>query len=206
MATGMQRSTIGTLQHQLDDLVLDLLPRQGQWSDADYLWLTDHTNHLIEFTDGLVEVLPMPTQEHQLILAFLFDVFRAPLRPQGGRVLFAPLRLHIRPGKYREPDLLLVLDAHDPRCANRYWSGADLVLEIVSPDGAERDLIEKRGDYAEAGVLEYWIVDPRTGTITVLRLEGGTYVEHGSFNRGQTATSALLPGFAVDVAAVFNPS
>ena len=66
------RSSAATLQYQLDDLVLDLLPRQGGWSDEDYLWLTNHTNRLIEFTDGLVEVLPMPTEEHQLILVHLF--------------------------------------------------------------------------------------------------------------------------------------
>ena len=38
-----------------------LFPDQGEWSEDDYLWLTDHTRCLVEFTDGHVEVLPMPT-------------------------------------------------------------------------------------------------------------------------------------------------
>jgi Uma2 family endonuclease len=120
------------------------------------------------------------------------------------KVRFAPLPLRIRSRKFREPDLLLVRSAADPRRQNRYWQGADLVLEVVSPDKPERDLVEKRGDYAEAGVPEYWIANPQTETILVLWLEGDSYVEHGVFGRGSTATSVLLPGLAVDVDAVFD--
>src|SRR6185295_8516284 len=151
----------GTSQDQLDDLVLDLLPLQGQWDEEQYLWLTDYTNRLIEFTDGYIEVLSMPTDNHQAILEHLFLAFLAFLKPLGGKVRFAPLRLRIRPRKFREPDLLLVRSASDPRRQNRYWQGADLVLEVVSPDKPERDLVEKRGDYAEAGIPEYWIANPQ---------------------------------------------
>jgi Uma2 family endonuclease len=64
--------------------------------------------------------------------------------------------------------------------------------------------VVKRGDYAEAGIPEYWIVYPDAGTITVLRLVGGAYREHGVFQRGDTATSVLLDGFAVDVQEVLD--
>jgi Uma2 family endonuclease len=116
---------------------------------------------------------------------------RTALRPLGGKVLVAPLRLKIRDGKYREPDVLLVRSAHDARRQNRFWLGADLVIEVVSPDKPERDLVEKRGDYAEAQAPEYWIVNPQSETITVLRLEGPMYAEHGVFGRGATATSVV---------------
>ena len=122
----------------------------------------------------------------------------------GGTVFYARLRLQIRPGKYREPDLLLLRDAHDPRNQDAFWLGADLVVEIVSPDDPERDLVTKRADYAEAGIPEYWIVYPDAASITVLRLEQGAYVEHGVFGRGQQATSALLQGFSVAVDAVLD--
>lgn len=193
-----------TSQSEVDDLVLDLLPMQGQWSEEAYLWLTDFTNRLIEFTDGYIEVLPMPTDKHQTILMFLYELFAGFLRPRGGKVLVAALRLKIRPRKFREPDLLLVLDAKDPRRQNRFWLGADLALEVVSPDKPARDLIEKRGDYAEAGIPEYWIVNPETETITVLRLEGQAYVEHGAYGRGAAAESALLVGFSVGVDGLFD--
>ena len=100
--------------------------------------------------------------------------------------------------------VLLLRDRTDPRRQDRYWLGADLVVEVVSPDDPDRDLVAKRADYAAAGVAEYWIADPRHDTITVLTLEGDAYVEHGTFARGEAATSPSLKGFAAGVAAVFD--
>lgn len=191
-------------QEAFQALLCDALPRQGCWTDEEYLWLTDRTRRLIEFTDGRLEELPMPTSTHQAILSFLNDLFKAHLVPLGGVVLFSALRLRVREGKFREPDLLLLRDRLDPRYQDRFWLGADLVLEVVSPDRPERDLVEKRADYAEADIREYWIVDPRTETITVLALEHGAYVEHGVFSRGQLATSPDLGDFRADVTAVFD--
>lgn len=181
-----------------------MLPDQGGWSEDQYLWLTDHTNRLVEFTDGKLEPLPMPTDRHQSILEWLFVHFHAYMQGIGGKVHIAPLRLQLRSGKFREPDMLLIKDARDPRRQNRFWTGADLTLEVVSEDQPDRDLVEKRHDYASAGVPEYWIVHPLHETITVLQLRGDTYVEHGVFARGSTATSALFPDVAIAVHAVFD--
>jgi Uma2 family endonuclease len=182
-----------------------LFPAQGEWSEDDYLWLTDHTRCLVEFTDGHVEVLPMPTDAHQRIVLFLYRALYAFLAVRGaGIILVAPLRLRVRTGRYREPGLLLLLSAADPRRSNRYWTGADLVLEVVSPDDPQRDLVRKRREYARAGIPEYWIVNPATEQILVLRLAETTYVEHGVFTRRMQATSALLEDFTVAVAAVLD--
>jgi Uma2 family endonuclease len=121
----------------------------------------------------------------------------------GGDVFYAPLRVQVRPGKYREPDLLLVLDKNDPRVQDEFWFGADLVVEIVSPDWSKRDIEEKPRDYAEAQIPEYWIVNPLDGTVTVLTLRGA-YATHGVFRRGDAATSRLLRGFNVVVDDIFN--
>ena len=134
------------------DLLEQILPPQGEWSEEAYLVLTDHRNRLVEFTDGFLEVLPMPTDKHQSVLQFLFLAFFHVVQPRGGKVHFAPLRLRVRPGKFREPDLLLLLSAADSRRQNRFWLGADLALEVVSEEKPERDLVDKRGDYAEAHV------------------------------------------------------
>ena len=195
---------VPTSQEALNALLCDLLPPQGAWGEDEYLWLTDHSNRLIEFTDGHVQELPMPTFTHQAVVGFLYELFRAHLKPLGGVVVFAALRLRLRSGKFREPDLLLLRDRRDPRCRDRYWLGADLVVEVVSPDNPARDLVEKRADYAEAGIPEYWIVDPRDATIRVLTLKDDSYVEDGVYSRGGTAASALLTGFAAEVSAVFD--
>ncbi len=204
LVTAKPAPAVPTSQESLNALLCDLLPPQGSWSDEAYLWLTDHGNRLIEFTDGHVQELPVPTSTHQAVLAFLYDLFRAYLKSRGGVVMFAALRLRIRAGKFREPDLLLLRDRADHRYQDRYWLGADLVVEVVSPDDPGRDLVEKRADYAEAGIAEYWIADPRDQTIRVLTLQDGAYVEHGVYVRGGAATSPLLAGFAVHVSAVFD--
>ncbi len=203
MPTDLRNAPV-RLVRETDGVAINLAPLQGFWTAEQYLRLTDHTRHLVEFTDGRMEVLPMPTQHHQLILAFLYRAFFAFLQPLGGIVLFAALRMQIRPGKFREPDLLLLRSAADPRSQNRYWLGADLVLEIVSADDPERDTVEKVADYAEAGIPEYWIVNPLDESVTVLVLDGAAYRERGIFPRGERATSKLLNGFSVSVAAMFD--
>jgi Uma2 family endonuclease len=204
MAMITQRHTRGLRLVKGDDSAgISLDQIQGLWTEEIYLALTNHTSRLIEFTDGYVDVLPMPTRKHQAISLFLLLKLLAFIRPLGV-VYYAPLRLQIRPRVYREPDLLLLRDAGDPRNQNTFWLGADLVVEIVSPDDPERDTVEKVADYAEARIPEYWIVNPDAATITVLRLNGAAYVEHGVFGRGEMATSALLPGFSVDVSAALD--
>jgi Uma2 family endonuclease len=182
----------------------EILPAQGNWSEEQYLVLTDGTSRLVEFTDGYLELLPTPTDKHQSILKFLLFAFDRCITPRGGTVLFAPLRLQVRPGKYREPDFLLLLGANDRRRENRFWKGADLALEVVSTEKPSRDLVDKRADYAEAGVPEYWIVDPETESIFILRLDGDRYTEYGRFGRGDAAASVLLTGFMVDVSATLD--
>jgi Uma2 family endonuclease len=194
----------GTSARALKRWLLDVLPGQGEWTEKEYLWLTDHTSRLVEFTDGYIEVLPMPTKRHQTVLRILFLAFNAFVDPRGGEVFFAALRLRIRKGKFREPDLLLLKDKDDPRDQERFWTGADLALEVVSKNKPARDLVHKRRDYAEGRVPEYWIVNPQDETITVLKLDGAAYVEHGVFQRGDKATSVVLRGFKVSVDDVFG--
>ena len=196
---------MATSQREYQESMLELLPEQGDWEDTEYLWFTDHSKRLIEYANGEIEVLPMPTATHQWIVFFLGRRFFDALAPHGGIALLAPLRLRLGERQFREPDLLALLDRHDPRYGDRYWHGADLVLEVVSPDDPGRDLVTKRREYAEAGIPEYWIVNPLDRTVTVLALPSGidTYSEHGVFRAGGTATSPLLPGFVVVVEEIF---
>jgi Uma2 family endonuclease len=179
-----------------------LFPNQGTWSPEEYLELKG--NRLVEFSHGNIEVLTMPTTTHQLIVLFLLDALRAYVAAQKlGMVLMAPLRVQLSPHQFREPDVVFMLAQHTARIGEEFWEGADLVMEVVSPDDPRRDLEIKRHEYAVAGIPEYWIVDPRDGRITVLRLDGEHYVVHGEFTRGMQATSAMLSNFSVDVTAVF---
>ncbi len=184
--------------------LLDLLPAQGRWDDEAYRWLTARTVRPLALVDGRIDPLPRPTDEHQDMLQTPFPALLAYTDTHGGKVHCTPLRLRIRAGKFREPDLLLLRDVAAPRRSNRCWSGADLVAEVVSPEGAERDLTDKIFDYAEAGVPEYRIVEPAAGTITVLRLDRDRYRTHGVFGHGALATAAALPSLAVAVTTVLD--
>ena len=191
------------LIRRADGVEVDVQALQGLWTDAQYLRLTDQTNHLIEFTDGTIEVLPMPTRKHQAIVAALYELLVALIRP-AGVVLFAPLRVQVAPHRFREPDLVVLLDRHDPRNQEAYWLGADIVVEVVSPDDPERDTVEKPVDYAAAGIPEYWIVNPVDETVTVLALRGSTYTTHARVRRGDTVTSPLLAQLRIPAARVFD--
>jgi Uma2 family endonuclease len=179
----------------------DGIRADGRLLEEEYLAL--ETNRLIEFDNGTVEVLQVPTDRHQAILASLFLALRAYAEKEDGIVRFASLRLRLWSGKNREPDILYLSARRRHLRGERFWEGADLVVEVVSlgSEDRERDLVTKRLEYARAGIPEYWIVDPQKETITVLQLEesAAEYAEHGDFCRGTRAASALFPAFSVSV-------
>ncbi len=188
--------------------VAETYPMQGYWSEEEYFVFEASTNRLVEFTNGFIEVLSVPTQAHQSSVLFLVDSLRDFVRADNlGKVLFAGTRVRLYPGQYREPDIVFMLRENEARRNNKFWVGADFVMEVVSdsPQDRERDLVTKRIEYAEAGIAEYWIVDPERELITVLTLAGGgqkegnVYAEHGVFARGETATSVLLAGLEISV-------
>lgn len=182
-----------------------LFPYQGYWTEEEYLAL--NTNHLIEYSNGFLEVLPMPTMAHQDIVSFLYRLLLAFVSERNlGKVYFAPLRVRLARKEYREPDIVFLSTERLQRSTGDYPNGADLVMEVVSGSQAdrERDLVKKREVYAYFGIQEYWIVDPKEWQITVLRLEGEEYAEHGRFGKSTQATSYLLPGFSAMVDEVFE--
>ena len=107
MATGVRTQTIHLVAPD-DEVIEGSEMLQGTWMVEQYLRLTYSTNRLIEFTDGHLEFLPWPTTKHQTLSGFLLIALHDYLDPRGGTVLFAPLRLQVREGKFREPDLLLL--------------------------------------------------------------------------------------------------
>jgi Uma2 family endonuclease len=181
----------------------ELFPHQGAWSEDDYLEL--ETNRLIEFSHGRLEVLPMPTLSHQRIAAFLYNRLLAFVGQcvTGAEVLFAPLKVRLWSGKYREPDVIVMLADHAGRLHEQYMDAPDLVIEILSSDNRHLDLETKRREYARAGIPEYWIVDPQEATVTVLTLNDDQYRVAGRYARNQVAASVLLAGFEVAVNAVW---
>jgi Uma2 family endonuclease len=204
MATGTKRTKRKPVRESTDAEptweIARLFPPQGEWSEEEFFSLP--TNHKVEFANGYLAFLPMPTIYHQLILQFLYDELR-PFVKAGklGIVVTSGYKVRLRSGKDREPDIVFIKTEHMSGIGKQYCEKADLVIEVVSEENRALDIEIKRVEYAQSGIPEYWIVDPEEETITVLILKPRrkTYTEHGRFGKGTRATSKLLPGFSVDV-------
>ena len=184
--------------------IATLFAPQGQWDESEYLSLP--TNRLVELSDGRLEFLPMPTELHQLIVKFLcsqLDAWIAQGNP--GIALFAPMRVRMPSGRFREPDVAFMRASHADRRHDRFWEGADLVIEVVSEDDPDRDLVTKRAEYAAASIPEYWIVDPRDQSVLVLYLTDGSksYTEAGRFRAGDTTSAMTCDGLVMQVDDIF---
>ncbi|QDT39597.1 Uma2 family endonuclease [Stratiformator vulcanicus] len=182
-----------------------LFPLQGHWSESEYFAL--ETKQLVELVDGKLEFPPMPTTSHQWLVMF---IHRALYIYTEERKLpppyFAGLPLRLRENLIREPDILWLSGEKEKQRGEQYWGTADFVLEVVSPGGRTRDLVEKKREYAAAGIFEYWIVDPKERTVAVLTLNDGDteYSESGLYQHGDVAKSVLFQGFEIAVAELFS--
>lgn len=183
---------------------MELFPRPGEWTETDYFPLSEQ-GRIVELSDGNVEVSPMPTDFHQLILGRLFAVLFAFVNTHKlGHVRFAPLPARLWPGKVREPDLLFMSAAHAERI-RKYWGVPDLAVEILSEGTEKRDRDIKREEYAQAGIPEYWIIDPDAKTVELLRLNRETelYDLAAQLTESDTLTSPTFPGFSLALTELF---
>jgi Uma2 family endonuclease len=179
--------------------MLELLPRQGEWHEQRYLAL--ETNRLVELVDDCLEFPPMPTFNHQQLVGLLWLLLRTyAFSKRGARAVMAPFKLRIDGRNYREPDVLFLKPEHAGLHQDAFWTFADFLIEVVSPDEPNRDYIDKRADYARLGVPEYWIVDPEKGQLLQLILKDGAYVDHAVHALDKTVRAVTLDGFEVDFA------
>ena len=202
----MSEAALKTPEKEPTYVVTELFPYQGDWTEADYLDLTAATNRLIELSDGRLDVLPMPSVRHQKLVRFLFRLLDAfVFREKLGEVLFAPLRVKLWESKFREPDIVFMFAERAKEQAEGFWQGADLVVEVISPDDPKRDTEDKWQEYAQAGITEYWLVDPRDDSLSIYTLpaSAGSYTELSKQTSGK-ACSELLDGFCVDVGSLFE--
>ncbi|GIK57019.1 MAG: Uma2 family endonuclease [Chloroflexi bacterium] len=184
-------------QPRLATEIAQLWPPQGQWTESDYFNLPD-TNRLVELSEGEILLMAPPSFTHQIVLDNLHSALKSYVRKHGlGRTAFAPVAVRLWPGKIREPDILFYANAHLDRIGEMVSGPPDLVMEILSPGTRQTDRREKYAEYAQAGIAEYWMVDPEEETIEVFVLAEGAYRLLVKAGAGEKARSALLAGFEV---------
>jgi Uma2 family endonuclease len=123
-----------------------------------------------EWVKGETTIFKPPTTIHQSLMSLLNTLLVLYTDMHSlGKVLTAPFEMRHLPGQAsREPDILFIATANNHRLtANRLEGAADIVMEIVSPSSVIRDYQDKRIEYQQAGIREYWIIDPRQGSIPI---------------------------------------
>ena len=129
-----------------------------------------------EWIDKEVRLVPPASNRHQDLVRFLTSLFSTVVEAtdSGAVVRPAPFQMKLENG--REPDVLVVTEAHRDRVHETHVEGpADLVVEVVSPGSGPRDRGDKFYEYEAAGIPEYWIVDPEREQLEVYRLVDDRY-------------------------------
>jgi Uma2 family endonuclease len=166
-----------------------------------------------ELIDGVpCAMTPAPSRRHQEISGALYVQLWQFLQGKTCRVYDAPFDVRLpEPGETDEttgtvvqPDIVVVCDP--AKLDDRGCKGApDLVIEILSPESAARDLGEKLTLYERSGVKEYWVIHPTDRTVMVFILgENGAYGRPTTFAPGARAPVATLPGLEIDLDQVFG--
>ena len=150
--------------------------KQGEYTLDDYYALPDERR--VELIDGVIYDMSAPAIIHQKILGELFILFRECMDRHEGKceVYLSPcdVRLDRDNRTMVQPDLLVVCEEYDIG-AKAFDGAPDLTLEILSPSTRSKDMLLKLYKYANAGVREYWIVDPDRQTVLVYDLEHENY-------------------------------
>lgn len=124
----------------------------------------------VEVFDGIIYDMASPSEIHQTISTELTTILNTYIKSKKGpcKVFHAPfdVKLSDTPLTIVQPDLMIVCD-RDKLDGKRCNGAPDFIIEIISPSSPADDYIRKLYYYKNAGVREYWIVDPRRKTVTV---------------------------------------
>jgi Uma2 family endonuclease len=165
----------------------------------EFLATVDEGTHA-EWVDGEVVPVTPPSDEHARISLFLAEILSGFVTRTGvgGRVRHAPFQMKLATSA-REPDVLYATPEKADRFQRLYLDGpADLIVEVVSPESRTRDRREKFREYAQAGVREYWLVDPLKRSCEVFRLAAGAF-EPVPATDSARVESGVLPGFWIEL-------
>ena len=173
--------------------------------------LTWGEDERIEIIDGEAFMMAPPLSVHQEISMALCLQIGSYLRGKQCKVYAAPYAVRLfeengdRPEDVDtmvEPDITVVCD---PAKRDRYGcKGApDMVIEILSPSNRRHDLVVKHRLYEQAGIREYWIVDPDRKIVQVFRPEDGRYGAPEVYTSGKVPVG-LWEDFSIDLSQVFT--
>lgn len=152
-----------------------------------------------DLLDGVIYMASPESWDHNKLVRWLTLVLGSFIEARKlGELAINRVAFRLSRNSSPEPDLGFVETSRVDRIKQGYVEGPpDLAIEIVSPDSVDRDYENKRRRYEEAGVGEYWIIDPLDSTATFLVLEKGVFVE--AHPKDFIYQSRVLTGLSLDV-------
>jgi Uma2 family endonuclease len=187
------------LMAELSSGLIQVQPAQGEWTYEDYLNLPDDGN-IYEIIERVLYVTNAPGLEHQFtVVEIIRQLSNFVIAQKLGLVLTAPFEVHLsertRPV---QPDILFIKAERLPPPDTKFFEGApELIVEVLSPTSIRTDQYIKFSAYEQAGVLEYWIANPKTRSVEVFTLAGNEYILVGQFVGDELIESKLLPGLSI---------
>lgn len=174
---------------------------------ADYLlWQFQERVELIK--GYIMKMSPAPSMAHQVVATNLTGALYHNLKIAPCRLFAAPfdVRLPIKSAKKDstvvQPDLCIICD--ESKLDERGCNGVpDLMVEIISKSNSKHDVDTKFKLYQEAGVLEYWIIEPYDKILFIYTLVDGKYIGLQPQTEGNFITSPLFPDLKIDLDDVF---
>ncbi|MBV8378558.1 MAG: Uma2 family endonuclease [Verrucomicrobia bacterium] len=168
--------------------------------------LLPETGPRYQLIQGDLYMAPAPNRFHQEISRNLqFELHSYLKRTDVGKLFDAPFDVYLDETNVFQPDLIVVLNERLGILTEDGAEGApELVVEILSPKTRRLDLVNKKQEYARAGVRELWIIDPEPRTITVHQFCLGGVEKTRQIERRDTLATDLLPGFQLPVEAIFE--
>lgn len=152
-----------------------------------------------EWVDGRVYVMSPGNTPQSRLTRFLGSAIQHwAEEKQLGEVFVAPATVRMLEGSAREPDVFFFSNEHLNRVHKTYMEGPpDLVIEIISPDSRVRDRGEKFYEYEQAGVPEYWLIDPDRKKVEAHRLGADATYEAVPLGNPPVLRADCLPGMWV---------
>jgi Uma2 family endonuclease len=168
----------------------------------EYLTYEDDSDRRYEFNDGeLVEMSPA-TAFHNVLMMFFSFYLQLEINQSKPPYCVRANSTEIFTGKRtRRPDVLVMTVAQSKSLGNQpdiLHEPCLLVIEIVSPTCRSVDTVEKRKEYAQFEISEYWIVDFLVGTFSVLSLVNGSYIER-VYREENCIVSDIFPSISLSM-------
>jgi Uma2 family endonuclease len=175
-------------------------PARALVSEAEFLALPE-SNQRIELLDGEVIVPPSPTYRHQEVLgSIVFELKRWGIASSADvTIAQSPLDVRFGPGRILQPDAM-IFQGKLPSDAETPVELVPVVCIEVLSHNSVHDRVTKRYVYAEAGVQEYWIVDP----VGVVERRSGADLRDIEVLQDRLRTP-LLPGFTLEISRALAP-